>query len=99
MNMHNPAHPGEILKELVLEPLKLTITDAAEHLNVSRKTLSKVLNGRGAITPEMALRLELVFKKPSADHWLRLQNAYDLWLSRQNKSSLDVQSYYIKYAQ
>lgn len=99
MSMHNPAHPGEILKELVLEPLKLTITDAAEHLNVSRKTLSKVLNGRGAITPEMALRLELVFKKPSADHWLRLQNAYDLWLSRQNKSSLDVQPYYIKYAQ
>ena len=99
MSMHNPAHPGEILKELVLEPLKLTITDAAEHLNVSRKTLSKVLNGRGAITPEMALRLELVFKKPSADHWLRLQNAYDLWLSRQNKSALDVQPYYIKYAQ
>ena len=50
MTMHNPAHPGEILKELVIEPLELTITDVAEHLNVSRKTLSKVLNGRGAIT-------------------------------------------------
>jgi len=98
MSMHNPAHPGEILKELVIEPLELTITDASEHLNVSRKTLSKVLNGRGAITPEMALRLELVFKKPSADHWLRLQNVYDLWLSRKNKSALHVQPYRSKYA-
>ncbi|MES9903046.1 MAG: HigA family addiction module antitoxin [Sedimenticola sp.] len=78
MNMHNPAHPGEILKELVIEPLGITITNVSEHLNISRKTLSKVLNGRGSITPEMALRLELAFKNPSADHWLRLQNAYDL---------------------
>ena len=98
MSMHNPAHPGEILKELVIEPLGLTITNVSEHLNVSRKTLSKVLNGRGAITTEMALRLELAFKNPSADHWLRLQNAYDLWLTRQNKSELQVQPYRIKYA-
>ena len=93
MSMQNPAHPGEILKELVITPLKLTITGASEHLNISRKTLSKVLNGRGAITPEMALRLELAFNKPSADHWLRLQNAYDLWLSRQNESELHVRPY------
>ena len=98
MSMHNPAHPGEILKELVITPLDLTITDVAEHLNVSRKTLSKVLNGRGAITPEMALRLELVFKKPSADHWLRLQKAYDLWQTRQNKAELNVQPYRANYA-
>ena len=98
MNMYNPAHPGEILKELVIEPLGLTITDVSERLNVSRKTLSKILNGRGAITPEMAVRLELAFKKPSADHWLRLQNAYDLWSSRQNKSHLKVQPYQLNYA-
>ena len=98
MSMHNPAHPGEILKELVIAPLELTITDASEHLNISRKTLSKVLNGRGAITPEMALRLELVFKKPSADHWLRLQNAYDLWQSRQNKSDLHILPYRSNHA-
>jgi addiction module HigA family antidote len=98
MIMHNPAHPGEILKELVIEPLALTITDVSEHLNVSRKTLSKILNGRGAITPEMALRLELAFKNPSADHWLRLQNAYDLWVSRQHTSTLHVQPYHINYA-
>ena len=98
MSMHNPAHPGEILKELVIEPMELTITDVSEHLDVSRKTLSKVLNGRGSITPEMAMRLELAFKKPSADHWLRLQNAYDLWLVREQQSQLHVQPYNLKYA-
>ena len=95
MAMHNPAHPGEILKELVIDPLALTITDVAKHLNISRKTLSKVLNGRGAVTPEMAVRLELAFEKPSADHWLRLQNAHDLWQSRQNKSKLNVEPYQV----
>lgn len=93
MTMRNPAHPVEVLRELVLEPMSLTITDVAKHLNVSRKTLSKVLNGRAAVTPEMALRLELAFKRPSADHWLRLQNAYDLWVSRQNQSELQVEPY------
>ncbi|EJK2098972.1 HigA family addiction module antidote protein [Vibrio cholerae] len=93
MTMHNPAHPGEILKEMVIEPLELTITDVAEHLNVSRKTLSKVLNGRGAITPEMAVRLELAFAKPSAEHWLRLQSAYDLSVLRNQKATLHVQPY------
>lgn len=93
MSMYNPAHPGEILKELVIEPSGVTITDVSEHLNISRKTLSKVLNGRGSITPEMAVRLELAFKKPSADHWLRLQNAYDLWVARQNQSMLKVRPY------
>ena len=98
MLMHNPPHPGEILRDLVIEPLNLTITDVSRHLNVSRKTLSKVLNCRGAITPEMALRLELAFKQPSADHWLRLQNAYDLWQSRQKESILHVEPYNINYA-
>ena len=98
MNMHNPAHPGEILKELVIEPMELTITDVSKHLNISRKTLSKLLNARGSITPEMAMRLELAFKKPSADHWLRLQNAYDLWLIREQKEQLDVQPYQFNYA-
>ncbi len=83
MNMHNPAHLGKILKELVIEaPLGITITDVSEHLDISRKTLSKILNGHGFITPEMALRLELAFKKTSADHCLRLQNAFDLWQTR-----------------
>jgi addiction module HigA family antidote len=96
--MHNPAHPGEILRELIIEPLGLTIIDVAEHLNVSRKTLSKVINGRGAITPEMSIRLEIAFNKPSADHWLRLQNAYDLWNVRQNERELEVEPYNIELA-
>ncbi len=98
MSMHNPAHPGEILKELVIEPLDLTITDVAKHLGVSRKTLSKVLNAKGSITPEMAVRLELAFGKPSADHWLRLQNAFDLWQTRQEQSSLHVSPYNFQMA-
>ena len=93
MSMFNPAHPGEIIKDLVIESLGLTITDVASHLDVSRKTLSKVLNARGSVTPEMAVRLELAFGKPSADHWLRLQNAYDLWQTRQHKESLHVSPY------
>lgn len=93
MAMFNPAHPGEIIKDLVIESLGLTITDVASHLDVSRKTLSKILNARGSVTPEMAVRLELAFGKPSADHWLRLQNAYDLWQTRQQKESLHVSPY------
>jgi addiction module HigA family antidote len=96
--MNNPAHPGEILKELVIEPMGVTITDVAKHLDVSRKTLSKVLNAKGSITPEMAVRLELVFGKPSADHWLRLQNAFDLWQTRQVQSSLHVSPYKLQMA-
>lgn len=90
MKMYNPAHPGEILKELVLAPLGLSVTDAADHLGVSRKTLSKVLNGRGTVTPEMALRLEMTFGKPDAAHWLRLQNAYDLWHARRHSKMIHV---------
>jgi addiction module HigA family antidote len=96
--MYNPAHPGEILKELIIEPLDLTIIGVAQHLNVNCKTLSKILNGQKAITPEMALRLEIAFHKPSADHWLRLQNAYDLWQIRNSGNELYVQSYNLQVA-
>ena len=78
MRMFNPPHPGEILAELWLEPLKLTITQAAKNLNVTRKTVSALVNGKTAISPEMALRLELLFGK-SAASWLAAQAAYDLW--------------------
>ena len=56
MLMHNPPHPGEVLRELCLEPLGLSVTAAAEALGVSRKTLSAVLNGKAGISPEMAIR-------------------------------------------
>ena len=61
MLMHNPPHPGEVLRELCLEPLGLTVTAAAEALGVSRKTLSAVLNGKAGISPEMAVRLSIAF--------------------------------------
>ena len=75
---HNPPHPGEVLAGLWLEPLELTVTKAAEALGVSRKTVSKIINGSGSITPEMAVRLELAFGA-SAESWLGHQSAYDLW--------------------
>ncbi len=78
MSMHNPDHPGKVLKELWLEPLGLTLTQAAMRLGVTRKTISKIINARGAITPEMALRLEIVFGT-SAQAWMNMQTAYDLW--------------------
>ena len=90
MSMHNPAHPGEILKTLVIEPLCLSVTETAGRLGVSRRSLSRVLNGRGGVTPEMALRLEMTFGKPNAAHWLRLQNAYDLWQARLRSGDIHV---------
>jgi len=61
MLMHNPPHPGEIIRELCLEPLGLSVTAAAEALGVSRKTLSAILNGQAGISPEMAIRLSIAF--------------------------------------
>ena len=98
MSMHDPAHPGEILKELLIDPLGLSVTEAAHHLGVSRKTLSKVLNRRGAVTPEMALRLEMTFSKPNAAHWLRLQNAFDLWQTRQRSPEIRVTPFEVQVA-
>ena len=77
MLMHNPPHPGEVLRQLCLEPLGLNITDAAKGLGVSRKTLSSILNGRAGISPEMAVRLSLAFGTTS-ESWLNHQIQYDL---------------------
>ena len=90
MRMHNPPHPGEVLKELCLEPLELSVTRTAEALGVSRKTLSAILNGRAGISPEMALRLSKAFGT-SAESWLNQQVQYDLWVAEQNAGELDVE--------
>ncbi len=76
-NAQSP-HPGEILRELCLEPLGITVTDAAKALGVSRKTLSAILNGRAGISPEMALRLAKAFET-SPESWLNQQMHYDIW--------------------
>ena len=76
--IRRPTHPGNIIKEDYLLPLSITIKDMADTLGVSRKTLSKIINERGAITPDMALRLSRAFDT-TPDFWLNLQKNYDLW--------------------
>jgi addiction module HigA family antidote len=85
--MHNPPHPGETLREDVLPALGLSVTEAAKQLDVARPSLSRVLNGHAAISPEMALRLEQwlgIENGGRADLWLAEQAAYDLWQARQS---------------
>lgn len=90
MKMHNPPHPGEVIKALCLEPLGLSVTDAAKALGVSRKTLSALLNGRSGISPEMALRLAKAFDT-SPESWLNQQMQYDLWAAEKNLGELKVE--------
>ena len=83
MRMYNPPHPGEIIREFCIEPLGLTVTDAAKSLGVTRKTFSVLLNGRSGISPEMAMRLSKVFGR-SPEGWLKLQLQFDLWRIQQS---------------
>lgn len=89
MRMHNPPHPGEVLRELCLNPLGLSVSEAARALGVSRKTLSAILNGRAGTSPEMAIRLSIAFDT-SAESWLNLQIQYDLWVAEKRRKSLRV---------
>lgn len=84
--MHNPPHPGLTLRDDVLPVLGLTVTEAAQQLNVARATLSRVINGRAAISPEMALRIEAwlgVERGGEARLWIAEQSAYDMWQAEQ----------------
>jgi len=89
MRMHNPPHPGKGLKQLCLEPLHLSVTEAARALGISRKTLSAILNGHAGISPEMAVRLSIAFGT-SAESWLNQQTQYDLWQIERRRKSLRV---------
>jgi len=89
MKMHNPPHPGEVLRALCLEPRRLTVTEAAAALGVSRKTLSSILNGRSGISPEMAVRLSIAFDT-TAESWLQQQVQYDLWQAERQRKKLRV---------
>ena len=89
MQMHNPPHPGEVIRGLCLEPLEISVTDAAEALGIARKTLSAILNGRAGISPEMALRLSIAFNT-SPESWMNQQTQYDLWLAKKKKKRLHV---------
>ena len=90
MKMHNPPHPGEVLRELCFEPLGISVTDAAKAIGVSRKTLSSILNGRSGISPEMAIRLGKALDT-SPESWLTQQLQYDLWKAEQKFPKLTIQ--------
>ena len=92
MAMNNPTHPGRSIRENCLEPLGLNVTQAAQVLGVARHTLSRVLNGHAAISPEMAIRLEKAGWS-SAEFWLRRQTTYDLVQARRHEYRIDVQRY------
>jgi antitoxin HigA-1 len=92
MSLKNPVHPGEIIKHDCLEPLGLSVTDAAKVLGVGRPTFSKLLNGRGGISPEMAVRLSKAFGS-TAEFWLRLQIQYDLAQVQKKADTIKVERY------
>ena len=85
MEIHNPPHPGEVIRELCLEPLEISVKAAARALGVTRKALSELLNGRSGVSPAMALRLAKAFDT-TAESWLNLQQQYDLWQARRTVS-------------
>jgi addiction module HigA family antidote len=84
MNTRKPTHPGVVLKEDVLIPLHLTVTEAAEDLGVSRKALSELINERAALSPDMAVRIGKA-TNTSAQSWLNMQSKLDLWKAEQKK--------------
>ena len=92
MRMYNPPHPGVFLKEEVIEPLKLTITTASRILGVTRPALSKLLNGRASLSPEMALRFEKAFDL-KMDTLLRMQTSYDIAQARKAANKIKVERY------
>ena len=89
MAMHNPPHPGEVIRELCIAPLNLTVTDAAKGLGISRKTLSALLNGHFGISPDMAIRLSIAFGG-SAESWLIQQAQFGLWQAKQKAGDIKV---------
>lgn len=87
--IHKPKHPGLMVKSLCIDPLGLSVTEAAEYLKIARSTLSKLLNGRMSISPEMAVRLSIVFKTDS-EVWINLQAQYDLYIAEKNRKKLHL---------
>ncbi len=92
MPMKNPPYPGRSIKDACLEPLGLNITEGAKVLGVTRNTLSRVINGQNGISPDMAIRLEKAGWS-NADHWLRLQTAYELAQARKDQDRIKVERY------
>jgi addiction module HigA family antidote len=92
MSMHNPPHPGGIVRRQCLEPLGLSVTDAAKGLGVTRQALSDLLNENAGVSVEMAIRLSKAFGS-SPETWLGMQMAYDLWQARGRAEEIQVQRF------
>ncbi len=90
MVIHNPLHPGEIVRELLVEGAGLAVTNAAKQLDVDRTTLSRLLNGRSGISPDMALRLSLLLPNSDIEFWMNLQRDYDIWQLRKMARNLKI---------
>ena len=89
MPMKNPPHPGGSIRRACLEPLGLSVTDGAKTLGVTRQTLTKIINGKSGISPEMAIRLSKAFGS-TPETWLRMQLAYDLAAALKDESKIKV---------
>lgn len=89
MVMHNPLHPGLVVKDALIDNTGLTVTEAADRIGVTRTTLSRLLNGKSGISPEMALRLSKFFGN-SIEMWVNLQVQYDVWQISQHSDEIDV---------
>lgn len=85
--MHNPPHPGLVVKRALIDNTNLSVTEAAKLLGIGRVTLSKLLNGHAGISPEMAIRLSIALKT-SSEIWLNMQAMYDLWQAEQKRDLL-----------
>jgi addiction module HigA family antidote len=92
MSMRNPPHPGGIVRRQCLEPLGLTVTEAAKGLGVTRQALSELVNERAGISVDMAIRLSKAFGS-SPETWLGMQMAYDLWQARDRAATIDVRRF------
>jgi len=85
--MHNPPHPGAVLKE-ALNDLPITVTDFAAHIGVARSTVTRILARQMGISPDMSVRLSEAFGQKQPDLWLRMQTAYDIWHASQTKHKI-----------
>ncbi len=87
MIMHNPPHPGLVIKRMLIDGVGLSVTDAAKALGVGRVTLSKIFNKKSGISPEMAIRLSLALNT-SSEMWINMQGMYDLWQAEKKRKKL-----------
>src|SRR3990167_3566986 len=98
MLMHNPPHPGQIVKRMLIKGADLSVTEAAKALGVGRVTLSKLLNKKSGISPEMAVRLSLALNT-SSEMWVNMQGMYDLWQAEKKRKKLRISIKKIKIQQ